>query len=444
MERRGGSAVLAVLTVTLAARADAQAVAPASPPPSGTPTARAVAGLAINGFFIGSYGYLSALQIVPDDWGGAAAPVDPGRSGARFDKFGLAARRLFGHWLSISAGIEVESHRDRHSHLVTPTAPNRFGCPSGESCERFGAEENSIEVNLDRFAVTAIAPVGNGLSLAFGRFDTPFGIERHDEVLNLTATTSEVFRYGRPQRMTGFQAGYVFSPRFDVSAWLVNRWEAEETGEGDFNDNNGAKSVGGRFGFSPLAGETLLNIGLGGWSGAERAEGDDRRNLVTLDLTWSPSPGAVVAAELVRGSERMPTLREVGSPIAGPAEADEPVTWWGYSVAGHYDFVPAFGMSLRLSLLDDADRARTGVSQYLRSFTIAPVLHLSALVSELRPLTATVPRTGHPYHWVDLRLEYRIGHSDREVFGDAPPNISLHDRGSQSGHQVQLQLAVNF
>gem|GEM_PF-1728270 len=51
-------------------------------------------------------------------------------TGARFDTFGLAARRLFSHWLSISAGIEVESHRDRHSHLVIrqrrrPVPPRR-------------------------------------------------------------------------------------------------------------------------------------------------------------------------------------------------------------------------------------------------------------------------------------------------------------------------------
>lgn len=418
---------------------------PAQLPRDSGPPSRALAGLTINGFFVGSYGYISALQIVPDAWGGAPAPVDPGRSGARFDKFGLGVHRVFSHWLSISAGVEAESHRDRHSHLITPTTtPTRFGCPPNEFCERYGAEASIVEVNLDRFAVTAVAPIGNGVSLSLGRFDTPFGIERHDDNLNLTATTSEVFRYGRPQRMTGFQASYAFSPRFDVNAWVVNRWEAEDSGEGDFNDNNGAKSVGGRVGFSPLPRERLLSIGIGGWRGVERANLNPRRRLLTADVTWSPSSRVVVAAEAVKGSERMQMMRQVGTPVAGPAEADKEASWWGYSVIGHYDFTEAFGVSVRHALLADDDRARTGVSQHLRSLTIAPVVHLSALISDLRPLTVTVPRTAHPYHWVDLRLEYRMGHSNREIYGDALPNVSLHDHASKRNHQIQVQVAVNF
>jgi hypothetical protein len=33
----------------------------------------------------------------------------------------------------------------------------------------------------------------------------------------LTATTSEVFRYGLPERMTGFQIGYPVAPWLDVT-----------------------------------------------------------------------------------------------------------------------------------------------------------------------------------------------------------------------------------
>lgn len=100
----------------------------------------------------------------------------------------------------------------RHTHLISGTDPNRRGCPAGQACERFSAEEAETEINLDKFNVTGIAPLGNGVSLAIGRFDVPFGIERHDEPLLLTATTSEVFRFGRPERMTGFQISYPFAP----------------------------------------------------------------------------------------------------------------------------------------------------------------------------------------------------------------------------------------
>lgn len=401
-------------------------------------------GLRITGFFVGSYSYTSGLQIVPEEFGSAPAPTDPGRGGFRFDKVGLGLNRTFSPWLSVSAGIEVESHRDRHSHLIAATAASRLGCPQGEACERFGADEEPIEANLDRFAVTAVAPLGNGLALSLGRFDTPYGIERHDENLNLTATTSEIFRYARPQRMTGLMAAYAFSPRLDANAWVVNRWEAEETGEGDFNDDNGSKSVGGRLGFSPLPGDALFNIGVGGWYGIERRTSKEARSLLTADVTWSPGPRLVLAAEAVRGSERLDTLRQVGFPVPEPAEADKPATWWGYSLLAHYDFTRAAGVSVRHALLDDGDRARTGVSQRLRSLTMVALLHLSALIADLRPLMSAVPRTAHNYHWVDLKLEYRLSQSSRAAFGEALPNTSLHDQGDKDAHQIQLQLAVNF
>jgi len=413
--------------------------APEAPVPAPRPD-----GLRITGFFLGSYSYTSGLQIVPEEFGNAPAPTDPGRGGFRFDKVGLGLNRTFSPWLSVSAGIEVESHRDRHSHLIPPEATDRLGCPPGEACERFGADEEPTEANLDRFSVTAVAPLGNGLALSLGRFDTPYGIERHDDNLNLTATTSEIFRYARPQKMTGVLAAYTFSPRFDASAWVVNRWEAEETGEEDFNDDNDSKSVGGRIGFSPLASESLLNIGVGGWHGVEREDSNQARSLVTADVTWSPGPRLVLAAEAVRGSERVPTLRQVGLPVPERDETDKEAAWWGYSILAHYDFTRAAGVTVRHALLDDEDRARTGISQRLRSLTIVALLHLSALIADLRPLMSAVPRTAHNYHWVDLKLEYRLSQSSRAAFGEALPNTSLHDRSDENAHQIQLQLAVNF
>jgi hypothetical protein len=406
------------------------------PPPS----------LNLTGFFVGSFNYSSALQIVPDASGAVSAASDPGRTSFRFDKFGLGVSRVFNHWLSAAAAIEAESHRDRHSHLVgrDGAASARFDCPVGRACERWGLEPTDVEVGLDRFHVTAMAPVGNGLGVALGRFDVPFGIERHDDNLNLTATTSEVFRFGRPQRMTGLQLAYAFSPRVEAAAWLVNRWEAEDTLEDEVEDNNAGKSIGGRLGFALAPRVNLLSLGLGGWLGRERSARDGRRSLVTADLTWSPNPRVVVALEVVRGSERVASLREVGEPVATPHESDKPTRWTGYSALVHYDVSRALALSVRHGLLDDGDRARTGVPQRLQSLTIAPTLHLSAWIAELRPLATTVPRTSHPYHWVDLVLEYRLNLSDRPAFGEALPNVSLHDKAARRSHQLQLQLAVNF
>jgi hypothetical protein len=399
-----------------------------------------IAGLRLSAFLVGSFSYNSHIQMVPEFAGGAPALADPGSTNFRFDKFGLSVSKTFAAWLSASASMEVENHRDRHTHGFDP----EFGCPGTGPCiEQFGSEEAEVEVNLDRFHVTAIAPLGNGLALAIGRFDVPFGIERHDEPLLLTATTSEVFRFGRPERMTGFQMSYTFAPWLDASAWVVNRWENEATGEEDFNDNNRDKSFGGRLGFTPLTRGMLLNLGIGGFYGPEQDDKDgNKRWVLDVDFTWAPTSRLLFAGEFVYGGEENREFRQRGVPIAAP-EAIQDVNWWGFYVLTHYDFYSWFGFSFRYGFFDDMDGGRTGVTQVLQSWTFAPIFHLSRLIPNLHPTGAAYARTRHPIDWVDLKIEYRLNRSDEPVFSDAEPGEDILSADKVS-HQVQVQLIANF
>src|SRR5881296_3505226 len=276
-----------------------------------------IGGVRISGFFVGSANYNSRIQMVPEFAGNAGVSSEPRSLDFRFDQFTIGAYKTFSPWLSAGASLEVERHGHRHSHGFDQppgSDPSGFGCPgSGTSCtEQFGAEEITTEVSLHRFNITGIAPIGNGLALSFGRFDTPFGYERHDAALNLTATTSEVNRFGRPMSMTGFQGWYAFAPWFDVTAWVANQWESETTETG-FQDNNSAKSFGGRVGFTPFQGDQWLNFGIGGWSGAERDE-DTRHNrwILDADVTWSPMARLLLTAELLYGGEAKVSFRRRG------------------------------------------------------------------------------------------------------------------------------------
>lgn len=408
-----------------------------------------IAGAKIGGFFVGSLSYNSDIQMVPEFAGGVEAKADHNQWNFRFDKFAIGFSKVFAPWLSASAAIEVESHRDRHTHLIGKTDETRFGCPTGRACERFGAEAAETEVVLDKFALTAIAPIGNGLSLSLARFDIPFGIERHDEPFLLQATTSEVFRFGRPQKGTGFQASYTFAPWLDATAFVVNRWESETT-EDDFNDNNRKKSFGGRLGFTPLPVDGLLNIGLGGFYGAEQDnndppfEDDDAiRWVLDFDFTWTPIPKLLFAGEFVYGQEDQVHMRERGEPIAA-REVTKDVSWLGFYLTTHYDLLDWLGLTFRYGYFHDVEGGRTGVEQVLQSITFAPIIHLSSLIPDLRPMGVTYPRTRHPLHWVDLKLEYRYNFSNEPVFGHDDPNQALFNRGDDSSHQIQLQLVVNY
>jgi hypothetical protein len=400
-----------------------------------------VSGFRFSGFFAGSASYNSHILMVPEFAGGGQALADPGHLNFRFDKFSFGVSKTFASWLSAGAAIEVESHRDRHTH-GGPT----FGCPDPTALcfERFGAEEAETEIELHRFNITGVIPVGNGLALSFGRFDTPFGIERHDPNLLLTATSSELFQFGRPNSMTGFQAAYQVTPWLDVVTWVANRWENENTHD-PFDDNNRAKSFGGRVGVTPIAsGGRILNVGLGGWWGQEQTgDTEHPRWIVDLDVTWSPLPRLLLAAEALYGEESGVSFRRRGVPFAAPAVSNEDVRWWGLYALAHYDLYEWLGLTFRYGVFRDEDAARTGVEQTLQSFTIAPVLHLSRLIPALRPLGVTYPRTSHPLHWVDLKFEYRANHSNRPVFSDASANVPILEADHWS-HQLQLQFVVNY
>src|SRR5438093_1019732 len=396
-------------------------------------------GVRFSGFFVGSANYNSRLQMVPEFAGSIPVSSEPRRTDFRFDQFSFGAFKTFAPWLSAGASIEVERHGHRHSHGFDPD----FGCPGSGLCvEQFGAEGIETEVSLHRFNVTGIVPIGNGLALSFGRFDTPFGYERHDAALNLTATTSELQRFGRPQSMPGFTGGYQFAPGLDATAWIVNRWENETT-EDPLEDNNRDKSFGGRIGFTPLHGAQLLSIGIGGWWGPERDDDSKHeRWIIDADVTWSMAR-LLLAAEVVYGGESGVSFRRRGLPFPAPATRDRDVNWLGLYALAHYDIMPWLGLTFRYGLFNDFDAARTGVAQVLQSFTIAPIVHLSRLIPDLRPLGAAYARTRHPIDWVDVRLEYRLNHSNEPVFSSAKPGVPITS-ADETAHQVTLQFVVNY
>lgn len=396
--------------------------------------------LRIGGFLVGSYSYNSRIQMVPEFAGGSQALTPAGETNFRFDKFGLSVYKSFAPWLSAQGAMEVERHRDAHSHGYAPG----FGCPGTAFCiERFGAEVPATEVVLDRYSITGRVPVGNGLYLSIGRVDVPFGIEKHDEPLNVTATTSELFQFGRVQRMTGAQVNYVFSPMFDVAGWWVNRWESETT-HTTFDDNNSGKSFGGRFGFTPVSTGKLVNIGIGGFFGPEQnLNNDNKRWLVDLDFVAAPSLQLFVAGELAFGGEEGVSFRRRGSPFPQPAVVNQDVSWSSGYVLAHGDTTDWLGLNFRYGFINDDDAARTGVVQLLQSITLGPVFHLSAIDPNLGNTGAAYGRTRHPIHWLDLKVEYRFNFSDQPVFSAALPAVDITD-AVKTGHQVQAQFVLNF
>jgi hypothetical protein len=404
----------------------------------------------ITSFVVGSTNYSNRNQLVPEFAGSVPAPNLPGRVNFRFDKLAVGVVQRFTPWITATGVLTVESEAHMHSHGYNPT----FGCPGvgTQPCaERFGSETPANAVELDVLDVTAAIPIGNRPTIAIGRFHVPFGFERDDEPLLFTATTSEVFRYGRPQHMTGLMGGYSFAPWLNLAAWVVNRWESH-TNDDDFNDNNKFHSLGGRLGLTLSPTEHLFTVGIGGFWGHESSfnnttmsdGGNKARQVIAVDLSWTPVRRLFLTGEFVSGKDDSVTIRQRGAPIDGPSGVRN-VEWKGAYLLGHYDIVDWCGLSVRFGVFDDPSGGRTGVNQTLSSVTLTPVFHLSRLNRDLGATGAVYERSRHPIERVDLRVEYRYNFSNRTAFAYAP-NAALDFQTqdvSKSGSQVIVMLVVN-
>ena len=81
--------------------------------------------------------------------------------------------------------------------------------------------KNSFEASIDNLQVSWAATPASGLSIVFGKFDSPLAIERDDAPLNFQATPSFVFDFARPVKFTGLMARDTFSPQFEGYAILA-------------------------------------------------------------------------------------------------------------------------------------------------------------------------------------------------------------------------------
>jgi hypothetical protein len=367
-----------------------------------------IAGTRITGFVVGSVDFATAQRFpgttpasgdIPEFERTVDAPTDPDQVNFRFDTFNIGFTKRLADWLLASAAIEVENERTIEAF------------EGGTELER----ESETEVDIDVFEVTAIAPVGNGLALSFGKFNVPFGIEREDAPFNLQATNSFVFELGRPSKVLGFRTAYQFHPIVDVELFAVNGWDVDD-------DNNHGKTIGGRLGFTPLE---RLNFGIGGFWGAEQDDlAGPKRWVIDVDATFTRIPRLTLAAEFVYGGENDVGVFSVDEPslLVGLDEdelaalvVEKNVNWIGFALTGHYEVTDLLGLTVRYGYFNDMDGGRTGFDQVLQSFTLAPTIHLSSLIPGLG-VPGYVPRTNLPIPYVDLRLEYRVEWSNRDIF----------------------------
>jgi hypothetical protein len=273
---------------------------------------------------------------------------------------------------------------------------------TGQARARFGAKRpfaaqaedpsNSFEAEIDNLQVVWAASSQRGLSLTFGKFDSPLAIERDDAPLNFQATPSFVFQFARPAKFTGLLVRETFSPVFEGYAILANGWDVS-------SDNNRGKT-GALYGvWSPWP---IAHFGLGVIHGAEKdgRTGDPRTTCVATILVQQTSSW-VWGEEFVYGSEPHSAVD------GGTAR------WFGDMFFTHHRLGAHWAITLRTDYFDDIDGSRTGHRQVVRSFTVSPqYLVGGGFFGVYRYLDRTALRIPE----LTLRLDLRYDRSTERVF----------------------------
>ncbi|HXI19521.1 MAG TPA: outer membrane beta-barrel protein, partial [Gemmatimonadales bacterium] len=267
-----------------------------------------------------------------------------------------------------------------------------FGQLTASLSAAAGGGEPTTETEIDNLLVSVIPPGASNLNLNFGKLDLPIGFERDDEPLNFLATTSFNFELARPVKMVGLEGTWTASPHLGVSGFVFNGWDT------DLDPNHG-KSGGLRVELLPRENVTLGFNGLYGVEGAQGATND--RYLLTFDYAVQPSWNWVIAGEANYGGDR--------KVLASGGDA----RWGGGMLTLFHQFTRHWGFAARAEVFRDADGARTGATQTLESYSIAPLYSLGVgregIFANVAHTTFRIPR-------LQLRGEVRLNHSSLPFF----------------------------
>jgi hypothetical protein len=329
-------------------------------------------GLVINGFAAGNFNY----------------NFNTDENGFESSVLAVSLFRALSDRVSFFGQVTVS--REESSSFVADAEPARIRPLASRRVAQ--VDTNSFQASIDNLQVSWAADPARGLSIVFGKFDSPLAIERDDAPLNFLATPSFVFDFGRPVKFTGVMARDTFSPQFEGYAILANGWDVS-------SDNNRAKT-GALYGiWSPWP---IAHFGLGVIHGAEKDDrtGDPRTTGVATILVQQ-TDSWVWGEEFVYGRE--PHSAQDG----GEAK------WFGDMFFTHHRLGKHWAVTLRADYLDDIGGSRTGRRQILRSFTLSPQYLIGG---GFFGLYRTLDRTSLRIPELAVRLDLRFDRSTEHVF----------------------------
>ena len=270
----------------------------------------------------------------------------------------------------------------------------------------FGGQSFDLEQAYVKFNV----PIGNGLTVLFGKHVTMMGVEVVEEVSNPNWSIGNQFMFMENTTETGVLLAYKWNDKWETDFCAINGWD-------QVTDVNASKSFMGRIGYTP---DDKTSLSLLGYGGPEQAN-DNHDWRTGTDIVFNRNKLFTdklnVWVQLDYGHEDNAPQQDLSAAPAALTPTVFPNSDW-YGAGGWitYDFTDKVELALRSDYVKDKHGVRTPFVNGIGSvgntittpatFTIAP----KELYSE------TVTLNFKPINNLQIRPEVRY---DRAAAGTA-------------------------
>jgi hypothetical protein len=228
--------------------------------------------------------------------------------------------------------------------------------------------------NIEQAYLTAVVPIGNGLTVNAGKMATHMGGEVIETLGNINYSRSLLFAYAIPYFHVGVCASYPFSPQFSATVYVYNGWN-------NVVENNTDKTLGAEITWIPSSAFTFIENYIGG---AEEPNSTAKRHVFDSIFNIQATDALFVTVNADYGQE-----------------SDSPVgfaVWKGVALTGKYAVSDVSAIAARGEYYYDQSGFTTGTAQALKELT----------------LTYEYKFAGN----LVTRLEYRYDWSDYSTFED--------------------------
>ena len=240
--------------------------------------------------------------------------------------------------------------------------------------------------NIEQAYITAVVPIGNGLTVNAGKMVTHMGGEVIESASNINYSRSLLFTLAIPYAHLGICATYPFSSQFSATLYIYNGWN-------NIDENNTDKTLGAEINWSPSSKFTFIENYIGG---PEEANSTKKRHVFDSIFNLQISDPLFLTLNADYGQES----------IGGGGLA----IWKGVALTGKYTLTDKAALAARGEYYNDQSGFTSGAVQILKEITLTYEYKFTSSL-----LT---------------RIEYRGDFSDQNTFEDSTGTFTKNNQST--------------